>query len=195
MGVGRAKEDEASRTEGLVRNYIGVMYQGGKSHPTLGLYFLDRSIGELRTSTSLIPNYYQPHENLADSYIFKAKALFTKLPPGPPADWAEVKEDCVRRGIEHYTRALGVLKGPIKDKPEARTAERLVSSELAIARMMPGSFQDMNKARTLLSGATDDWQLTEEVSARVLYNLAVGGWPACPFGTTTSRQRQACQPA
>jgi len=169
-GIRRVRDDDACRNEGLIRNYIGMLLQGRKSHPVLGLLFLNDAIKELKFAVRLIPSFYQPHENLADTYIFKAKHLLAD-------EKVHEAHTNIRLGIEHYRMGLRVLEAStLKDKPEGLTAQRLLRTDLAIALMMPGPTQDLPAARCLMSEAMDCWKAGEETHARVLPQSGVGVW-------------------
>ena len=166
LGLRRARDDDACRNEGMICNFIGMTLQVFKGY---GVQFLDFSISELQLAVERIPDYYQPHENLADTYVFKAKKLVAQ---GVPADNLEVVRN-LRWGIEHYGRALEVLKGsPLHGKPEGDAVRRLLLIDQAVALMLEGPTKDLTGARAYLNQATEGWSASGETSARTLLNLA-----------------------
>ena len=114
-----ARDDDACRNEGMICNFIGMTLQAlGATECSSWTSASPKP----QLAVERIPDYYQPHENLADTYVFKAKKLAAE---GVPADNLEVVRN-LRWGIEHYGRALEVLKGsPLHGKPEGDAVRRL----------------------------------------------------------------------
>ncbi len=155
----------------MICNFIGMTLQVFKGY---GVQFLDFSISELQLAVERIPDYYQPHENLADTYVFKAKKLVAQ---GVPADNLEVVRN-LRWGIEHYGRALEVLKGsPLHGKPEGDAVRRLLLIDQAVALMLEGPTKDLTGARAYLNQATEGWTRAGNRRPRPP-EFSGGLWPA-----------------
>jgi hypothetical protein len=187
-GLVKAFGDRRRRDEGWVRNYIGRLFQASaRTFPGSTVTFCDLAIDEFGRSARRLPDAWQPHENLANACVLKARAV----------DGAEALP-LVRRALHEYDTALPMLTragGDGAPGKDLQTRRRLLLVGKATAALLADGIEASVRAsaRDWIEQVTGDgWDPARETDPRLLFNLA--SWYAlagADGGPTVELRRRA----
>ncbi|MBD2463923.1 hypothetical protein H6G89_23250 [Oscillatoria sp. FACHB-1407] len=143
---------DRKRYQGQIHNFFGVLnYASAQTH---GNFFYQLAIEDLQQAIELCPNWYQPYENLADTYSTKGRE-----------EQGKIKIDLQRKAILNYNSALErVIDEPV--------ANRIRLSK-AIALLLLADKDSIDEANNEIELIKKKWNPVAELDSRFLYNLAV----------------------
>ncbi|MEA5596398.1 hypothetical protein [Rivularia sp. UHCC 0363] len=134
-----------------INNFFGVINYA--SAPTHGRFFYQLAIEDLQAAIELDPNWYQPYENLGDTYSIQGK------------DFQEsAKINRQRQAILQYEKAFA--------RCEDETVRRRIKVGKAIAQLLTKEETLVKEAQTEIQLLEKQWNAESELGSRFLYNLA-----------------------
>ena len=147
-----------TRYQAQIHNFFGVLYYA--SAPTHGFFFYKLAVEDLQQAIKLCPHWYQPHENLADTYSTKGRQLQTSE-----------GIDLQRQAILEYETALNKCKN--KDSVRRIRVGKAISQLLADDRIQ------VQEAKDEIEYLEKNWDATLEMNGRFIYTMAA--WYAITF--------------
>ncbi|MGF1676063.1 MAG: hypothetical protein ACFCUV_20615, partial [Rivularia sp. (in: cyanobacteria)] len=139
------------RYQAQIHNFFGVINYA--SAPTHGSFFYQLAIEDLEAAIELDPNWYQPYENLGDTYSTQGREL---------QETAKINRQ--RQGILQYEKALA--------RCEDETVRRRIKVGKAMAQLLTKDQILVQEAQTEIQLLEKQWNAQSELSPRFLYNLA-----------------------
>ncbi|MEH2152049.1 hypothetical protein [Nostoc sp.] len=139
------------RYQGQIHNFFGALNQA--SAPAHGNFFYQLAIEDFKQAIYLYPHWYQPYENLAETYSILGQE-------------AEGKEGIhwQRQAILQYDEAL--------EKCQDVSVERRITVRKSIAGLLTGDEIEIRAAKQKIEHILLEWDDTSELNYRVLYDLA-----------------------
>ncbi|MEM1392620.1 MAG: hypothetical protein AAGG00_04870 [Cyanobacteria bacterium P01_H01_bin.150] len=139
------------RYQSQIHNFFGVINYA--SAPTHGSFFYQLAIEDLEAAIEFDPNWYQPYENLGDTYSTKGR------------DARENRRvNLQRQAILQYEKAL--------DRCEDQTIRRRIKVGKAMAQLLTKDETLVKEAQTGIQQLEKWWNAESDLSSRFLYNLA-----------------------
>ena len=139
------------RYQSQIHNFFGVINYA--SAPTHGNFFYQLAIEDLEAAIEFDPNWYQPYENLGDTYSTKGR------------DGQENRRvNLQRQAILQYEKAL--------DRCEDQTIRRRIKVGKAMAQLLTKDETLVKEAQTGIQQLEKWWNAESDLSSRFLYNLA-----------------------
>ncbi len=139
------------RYQAKIYNFFGLLNLA--SAPTNGKLFYYLAIEDLQQAIVLYPEWFQPYENLADTYSsFGGETL---------------DKECLnyqRQALLQYDRALNAC--------EDESVKRRIRIGKAMAGLMTGDVNLILDAKHEIETLKKGWDETSELNTRFLYNLA-----------------------
>ncbi|HEX9988947.1 MAG TPA: hypothetical protein VGE45_10790 [Chloroflexia bacterium] len=155
--------NQRKRYKAQVHNFIGTMYQGYA--PGYSKSFYELAINSFKQAIGLYPGWYQPYENLADTYSMQGKDEVG-------LDRAEPQ----RKALQYYDMALTQLQRS-KDipSPETRT---LIRSRIMIGRataqLLTGDTASIDEAKEWIESFVGETRRSLfHPSVILLHNLGI----------------------
>ncbi|MGI8503751.1 MAG: tetratricopeptide repeat protein [Hassallia sp.] len=146
------------RYQAKIYNFFGALNLA--SAATQGKLFYDLAIEDLQQAIVLYPEWFQPYENLADTY-----SSFGRETSGKEClNWQ-------RQAILQYDRALAAC--------EDESVKRRIRIGKAMAGLMTGDVNLIIEAKEEIEKLKKNWDETSELNSRFLYNLAAWYAIAC----------------
>lgn len=139
------------RYQAQIHNFFGVINYA--SAPTHGSFFYQLAIEDLEAAIELDPNWYQPYENLGDTYSTQGREF---------QETAKINRQ--RQGILQYEKALA--------RCEDETVRRRIKVGKAMAQLLTKDQILVEEAQTEIQLLEKQWNAQSELSPRFLYNLA-----------------------
>lgn len=146
------------RYQAQIHNFFGVINYA--SAPTHGSFFFQLAIEDLQAALELDPNWYQPYENLGDTYSTQGRDF---------QDSRKVNRQ--RQAILQYEKAL--------DRCEDETVRRRIKVGKAMAQLLTNDEILVNEAQKEIQLLEKQWNAESDLSSRFLYNIA--SWYAIYF--------------
>ena len=147
-----------TRYQAQINNFFGVLYYA--SAPTHGFFFYKLAIEDLQQAIKLCPHWYQPHENLADTYSTKGRQLQNSE-----------GIDLQRQAILEYETALNKCKN--------KESIRRIRVGKAISQLLAGDRTQVQEAKDEIEYLEKNWDATLEMNGRFIYTMAA--WYAITF--------------
>lgn len=141
-----------------IYNFFGAINQA--SAPTCGKLFYKLAIEDLQQAIVLYPDWFQPYENLADTYSSLGRETTDK--------------ECInrqRQAILQYDEAI--------HRCEDASVKRRIRVGKAIAQLLTGNLNLIQSAKQEIEKLKKGWDETSELNTRFLYNLA--SWYAIAY--------------
>ncbi|WP_414621001.1 hypothetical protein [Calothrix sp. CCY 0018] len=139
------------RYQSQIHNFFGVINYA--SAPTHGSFFYQLAIEDLQAAVELDPNWYQPYENLGDTYSTQGR------------EFQENKRiNLQRQAILQYEKALV--------RCEDETVRRRIKVGKAMAQLLTKDRTLVEEAQTEIQLLEKQWNAESDLSSRFLYNLA-----------------------
>ncbi|MBV6625027.1 MAG: hypothetical protein KI793_19220 [Rivularia sp. (in: Bacteria)] len=139
------------RYQSQIHNFFGVINYA--SAPTHGNFFYQLAIEDLQAAIALDPNWYQPYENLGDTYSTQGR------------EFQENKRvNLERQAILQYEKALV--------RCEDETVRRRIKVGKAMAQLLTEDENLVEESRKEIQLLEKQWNAESELSSRFLYNLA-----------------------
>ncbi|MEM9925073.1 MAG: hypothetical protein AAF915_15200, partial [Cyanobacteria bacterium P01_D01_bin.50] len=139
------------RYQAQIHNFFGVINYA--SAPTHGSFFYQLAIEDLQASVELDPNWYQPYENLGDTYSTQGRELRESR-----------RVNRQRQAILQYEKAL--------DRCEDQTVSRRIKVGKAMAQLLTNDEIEVGEAQSEIQVLEKQWSAEYDLSSRFLYNLA-----------------------
>ncbi|KOP26964.1 hypothetical protein AMR41_06265 [Hapalosiphon sp. MRB220] len=138
---------------GQIHNFFGVLNQS--SAQTHGKFFYPLAIDELQEAIEFYPDWYQPHDNLADTYSLLART-----------EQGDRKVNHLQSAIAHYEEALKRVTEP--------TVELRIKVARAIAQLLTEKEDLILAAKQEIQNleTSKNWDATTVSNYRLLYYLA-----------------------
>jgi hypothetical protein len=156
------------QNNGLVLNYAGILLQGpALNWAGYAREFYDRACRKFVEAIELIPTYYQPYENLADTLTLRAKVegLDSKTGRAMCSNPCATTSRQGRWWRSHYSKARSASMTPPVSSAGCASTRR--SRPLLI----PATPAALVREALLLSGQPAGcWDRAAERSVRILYN-------------------------
>ncbi|MEM6752681.1 MAG: hypothetical protein AAF630_06915 [Cyanobacteria bacterium P01_C01_bin.38] len=139
------------RYQSQIHNFFGVLNYA--SAPTHGNFFYRLAIEDLQAAIEFDPNWYQPYENLGDTYSTQGR------------EFQENKRiNLQRQSILQYEKALA--------RCEEKTVRRRIKVGKAMAQLLTKDRTLVDEAQKEIKLLEKQWNAESELSSRFLYNLA-----------------------
>ena len=139
------------RYQSQIHNFFGVINYA--SAPTHGSFFFQLAIEDLQAAVEFDPNWYQPYENLGDTYSTQGR------------EFQENKRiNLQRQAILQYEKALV--------RCEDETVRRRIKVGKAMAQLLTKDRTLVEEAQTEIQLLEKQWNAESDLSSRFLYNLA-----------------------
>jgi len=139
------------RYQSQINNFFGVINYA--SAPTHGSFFYQLAIEDLEAAIEFDPNWYQPYENLGDTYSTRGR------------DAQENRRvNLQRQAILQYEKALA--------RCEDETVRRRIKVGKAMAQLLTKDETLLKEAQTEIQQLEKRWNAESDLSSRFLYNLA-----------------------
>ena len=139
------------RYQSQIHNFFGVINYA--SAPTHGSFFYQLAIEDLQAALELDPNWYQPYENLGDTYSTQGR------------EFQENKRiNLQRQAILQYEKALA--------RCEDETVRRRIKVGKAMAQLLTKDETFVEEAQKEIQLLEKQWNAESDLSSRFLYNLA-----------------------
>ncbi len=139
------------RYQAKIYNFFGTLNLA--SAATQGKLFYELAIEDLQQAIILYPEWFQPYENLADTYSNFGR----ETSDNECLNWQ-------RQAILQYDRALNAC--------EDEFVKRRIRIGKAIAGLMTGNVNLIIEAKQEIEKLKKGWDETSELNTRFLYNLA-----------------------
>jgi tetratricopeptide (TPR) repeat protein len=146
------------RYQAKIYNFFGALNLA--SAPNHGKLFYDLAIEDLQQAIVLYPEWFQPYENLADTYSTFGREISSK----ESINWQ-------RQAILQYDRALHAC--------EDESVKRRIRIGKAMAGLITGDVNLTQEAKDEIENLRKRWDETSELNTRFLYNLAA--WYAIAY--------------
>lgn len=147
-----------TRYQAQINNFFGVLYYA--SAPTHGFFFYKLAIEDLQQAIKLCPQWYQPHENLADIYSTKGRQMNN-----------DEGRNLQRKAILEYESAL--------EKCTNKESIRRIRVGKAISQLLAGDRTQIQEAKDEIEYLEKNWDATLEMNGRFIYSMAA--WYAITF--------------
>ncbi|MEH2172402.1 hypothetical protein [Nostoc sp.] len=146
------------RYQGQIHNFFGTLNQA--SAPVHGNFFYQLAIEDFKQAIYLYPHWYQPYENLAETY-----SILGQESEGKEGE-SEGKKgiDWQRQAILQYNEAL--------KKCQDVSVERRITVRKSIAELLTGDEIEIRAAKQKIEHILSEWDDTSELNYHVLYYLA-----------------------
>jgi tetratricopeptide (TPR) repeat protein len=139
------------RYQAQIHNFFGVINYA--SAPTHGSFFYQLAIEDLQAAIEFDPNWYQPYENLGDTYSTQGR------------DFQENKRvNRQRQAILQYEKALA--------RCEDQIIRRRIKVGKAMAQLLTNDKIIIQEAQKEIQLLEKQWNAQSDLSPRFLYNLA-----------------------
>ncbi len=139
------------RYQAQIHNFFGVIHYA--SAPTHGSFFYQLAIEDLQAAVEFDPNWYQPYENLGDTYSTQGR------------EFQESKRfNLQRQAILQYEKALA--------RCEDETVRRRIKVGKAMAKLLTEDETLVEEAQQEIQLLEQQWNGESDLSSRFLYNLA-----------------------
>jgi hypothetical protein len=139
------------RYQSQIHNFFGVINYA--SAPTHGSFFYQLAIEDLQAAVEFDPNWYQPYENLGDTYSTQGR------------EFQENKRiNLQRQAILQYEKALA--------RCEDETVRRRIKVGKAMAQLLTKDEIFVDEAQKEIQLLEKQWNAESDLSSRFLYNLA-----------------------
>ncbi|MEO0687836.1 MAG: hypothetical protein AAFY76_22975, partial [Cyanobacteria bacterium J06649_11] len=139
------------RYQSQIHNFFGVINYA--SAPTHGNFFYQLAIEDLQAAIELDPNWYQPYENLGDTYSTRGRDVNENR-----------RVNFQRKAILQYEKALV--------RCEDETVRRRIKVVKAIAQLLTKDETFVQEAQKEIQLLEEQWDACSDLSSRFLYNLA-----------------------
>ncbi|MCJ8281070.1 MAG: tetratricopeptide repeat protein [Rivularia sp. ALOHA_DT_140] len=139
------------RYQSQIHNFFGVINYA--SAPTHGNFFYQLAIEDLQAAIELDPNWYQPYENLGDTYSTRGRDVSENR-----------RVNLQRKAILQYEKALV--------RCEDETVRRRIKVGKAIAQLLTKDETFVQEAQKEIQLLEEQWDASSDLSSRFLYNLA-----------------------
>lgn len=139
------------RYQAKIYNFFGALNLA--SAATQGKLFYELAIEDLQQAIVLYPEWFQPYENLADTYSSFGRETSDK----ECLNWQ-------RQALLQYDRALNAC--------EDESVKRRIIIGKAMAGLMTGDVNLIQEAKHEIEKLKNGWDETSELNTRFLYNLA-----------------------
>ncbi|AFY53510.1 hypothetical protein Riv7116_0933 [Rivularia sp. PCC 7116] len=159
------------RYQSQINNFFGVINYA--SAPTHGRFFYQLAIEDLQAAIELDPNWYQPYENLGDTYSTQGREFQENR-----------RVNLERQAILQYEKALA--------RCEDETVRRRIKVGKAMAQLLTEDENLVEESRKEIQLLEKQWNAESDLSSRFLYNLA--SWYAI-FTGQNSEDKQTKQKA
>jgi hypothetical protein len=136
---------------GQIHNFFGVLNLA--SAPTHGTFFYELAIEDLHQAIELAPDWYQPYENLANTY----SALGRDTQGKEGVAWQ-------RKAVLRYTDAL--------ERVQDENVKHRIQIGKATSQLLTSEKILIEEAKQEIQKVEMDWDAAFEKDARFLYNLA-----------------------
>ncbi len=159
---------------GQIHNFFGVLNQS--SAQTHGKFFYPLAIEELQEAIEFYPDWYQPHDNLADTYSLLART-----------EQGDRRVNHLQSAIAHYEEAFKRVTEP--------TIQLRIKVARAIAQLLTGKEDLILAAKQEIQNleTAKNWDATKVLNYQLLYYLAC--WYALAYrldvDVANETQRQA----
>ena len=157
-----------TRYQAQIHNFFGVLYYA--SAPTHGFFFYKLAIEDFQAAIKLCPNWYEPHENLADIYSTKGRQI-SNIKDRNIRGYGSDGRDLQRKAILEYESALQKCK----DKESIRR----IRVGKAISQLLVGDLLQIQEAKDEIEYLEKNWDATLEMNGRFIYSMA--SWYAITF--------------
>ena len=157
-----------TRYQAQIHNFFGVLYYA--SAATHGFFFYKLAVKDLQKAIKLCPYWYQPHENLADTYSTKGR-LLQNIQGQNSKELSSKGKDLQRQAILEYEAALSKCKD--------QEAKRRIKVGKAISQLLAGDRIQVQEAKEQIEELEKDWDATFEINERFIYSMAA--WYAITF--------------
>jgi hypothetical protein len=139
------------RYQSQIHNFFGVINYA--SAPTHGSFFYQLAIEDLQAAVEFYPNWYQPYENLGDTYSTQGR------------EFQENKRiNLQRQAILQYEKALV--------RCEDETVRRRIKVGKAMAQLLTKDETLVKEAQKEIQLLEKQWNAESDLSSRFLYNFA-----------------------
>ena len=139
------------RYQSQIHNFFGVINYA--SAPTHGSFFYQLAIEDLQAAVEFDPNWYQPYENLGDTYSTHGR------------EFQESRRiNLQRQAILQYEKALV--------RCEDETVRRRIKVGKAMAQLLTKDETLVKEAQKEIQLLEKQWNGESDLSSRFLYNLA-----------------------
>ena len=139
------------RYQSQIHNFFGVINYA--SAPTHGSFFYQLAIEDLEAAIEFDPNWYQPYENLGDTYSTQGREFQENR-----------RVNLQRQAILQYEKALA--------RCEDETVRRRIKVGKAMAQLLTKDETEVKEAQTEIQLLEKQWNAESDLSSRFLYNLA-----------------------
>jgi hypothetical protein len=139
------------RYQSQIHNFFGVINYA--SAPTHGGFFFQLAIEDLQAAIEFDPNWYQPYENLGDTYSTQGREFQENK-----------RRNLQRQAILQYEKAL--------DRCEDETVKRRIKVGKAMAQLLTKDETLVEEALKEIQLLEKQWNAESDLSSRFLYNLA-----------------------
>jgi tetratricopeptide (TPR) repeat protein len=152
----RYRFEQRKNYEGRVHNFSGALFlASGLTFPNYGQFFFQLAYDYLQKARDLLPNSYQPYENLADTCSYWGHSLD-----------GEAALDLYRESLIWYQKALS--------RAQQANEKRVLNVGAAMVKLLLKDAQFSAEANKDIADIETDpqWERASERNARLLYNLA-----------------------
>ncbi|MEO1432994.1 MAG: hypothetical protein AAFV71_28795 [Cyanobacteria bacterium J06633_8] len=139
------------RYQSQIHNFFGVINYA--SAPTHGRFFYQLAIEDLQAAIELDPNWYQPYENLGDTYSTQGREFQENR-----------RVNLQRQAILQYEKALV--------RCEDETVRRRIKVGKAMAQLLTEDQNLVEESLKEIQLLEKQWNAQSDLSSRFLYNLA-----------------------
>lgn len=139
------------RYQSQIHNFFGVINYA--SAPTHGSFFYQLAIEDLQAAVEFDPNWYQPYENLGDTYSTQGREFEENR-----------RINLQRQAILQYEKALV--------RCEDETVRRRIKVGKAMAQLLTKDKILVEEAQKEIQLLEKQWNGESDLSSRFLYNLA-----------------------
>ncbi len=141
----------SKRYQAQIQNFFGVINYA--SAPTHGSFFFQLAIEDLRAAIELDPNWYQPYENLGDTYSTQGREF-----------QGSRRFNLQRQAILQYEKALV--------RCEDQAIRRRIKVGKAMAQLLTNDQIQIKEAQKEIQLLEKQWNAQSDLSSRFLYNFA-----------------------
>lgn len=139
------------RYQGQIYNFFGALNQA--SAPAHGNFFYKLAIEDLKQALEFYPQWYQPYENLAETYSILGQEKESK----ERIYWQ-------RQAIVQYDLAL--------NKCHDESVYRRIIIRKGIAGLLTGDEIEIRETKQQIERVVANWDATSELNYRILYDIA-----------------------
>ncbi|MDJ0694155.1 MAG: hypothetical protein QNJ49_00150 [Mastigocoleus sp. MO_167.B18] len=157
-----------TRYQAQIHHFFGVLYYA--SAPTHGFFFYKLATEDFQAAIKLCPNWYQPHENLADIYSTKGRQI-SNIKDGKIKGYVSDGRNLQRKAILEYESAL--------KKCTDKESIRRIRIRKAISQLLVGDLVQIQEAKDEIEYLEKNWDATLEMNGPFIYSMAT--WYAITF--------------